>query len=113
MIKAPTPDTISDFFISSASVCFSAGISILLPAATVIHPDLLIFEKDSSNEIETARCSTHRRVPHPCAAFCARVGFHGRRPLGIFSSHMTENQETSRLGVEYRMAGLRKTPMPF
>ncbi len=22
-------------------------------------------------------------MAHPCAAFCARVGFHGRRPLGI------------------------------
>src|ERR1700693_2865197 len=38
-----------------------------------------------------------RRVPHPCAAFCARVGFHGRRPSGIFLSKMTENRETSHL----------------
>src|ERR1700686_3630511 len=36
------------------------------------------------------------RVPHPCAAFCARAGFRSPRPLGIFWSHMTENQETSR-----------------
>ena len=41
------------------------------------------------------------RVPHPCAAFCARVGFHSRRPLGIFLSHMTENWGTSRLSPDY------------
>jgi len=38
------------------------------------------------------------RVPHPCAAFCARVGFHSRRPVGIFSrrvSHIKSGESNS------------------
>jgi hypothetical protein len=31
----------------------------------------------------------------PALSEAEGVGFHSRRPLGIFSSHVTENQETS------------------
>jgi hypothetical protein len=40
-----------------------------------------------------------RRVPHPCAVFCARMGFHSRCRVGIFSIRMKENQEAPRLSL--------------
>src|SRR5919109_786401 len=77
MIRAITPNTISDFLISFSSVCFSAGtFTSLGQSATLIHHGPLIAGKSSPpDEIRSAHaefsslpCRTLRNLPEAGAA---------------------------------------------